>query len=121
MKLTFNIGYFIIFIILFLVEVFIAIYINDKFIRPFVGDMIVVVLIYAFIRIFLDADYKFITLGVFIFSCLVEIGQYFKMVEIFGLGDNQLARIVLGTSFSWLDILSYGVGALFILWWERKK
>ena len=39
-------------VIIFLVEVCIALFVRDRFIRPYVGDMLVVVLIYTFLRIF---------------------------------------------------------------------
>ena len=40
---------FIIAIFTFLIEVIIALFINDKIIRPFVGDILVVVFMYYFI------------------------------------------------------------------------
>ncbi|MFT5385169.1 MAG: hypothetical protein ACI81W_002574, partial [Saprospiraceae bacterium] len=35
---------------LFLIEVGIAVFIQDRIIRPYIGDLLVVILIYCFIR-----------------------------------------------------------------------
>ena len=56
---------------------------------------------------------------VLLFSYLVEVLQYFNFVEIIGLQDNKLARIVIGTSFSWWDILFYTLGILFVILVEK--
>ena len=39
--------------LLFLTELFIGAFVHDRLIRPYVGDMLVVVLIYTFLRIFI--------------------------------------------------------------------
>ena len=120
MKFKFNLKYLLAFIILFLIELFIALYVRDKIIRPFIGDMLVVILIYAFVRAFISANYKKIAWGVFAFACFVEVCQYFKIVEILGLQNNELAVIVIGTTFTWGDILAYFVGILLVLFYERR-
>jgi DNA integrity scanning protein DisA with diadenylate cyclase activity len=120
MKFKFNPRYLFVFIILFLIELFIALYVRDKIIRPFVGDMLVVILIYVFVRTFIAADYRKIAFGVFIFACFVEVCQYFKIVEILGLQNNEWAVIVIGTTFTWGDILAYFIGTLVILFYERR-
>ena len=38
------------FIIVFIIEAIIAVFIHDNFIRPYFGDVLVVVLIYCFIK-----------------------------------------------------------------------
>ena len=40
-------------IILLITEVLIALYVHDDFIRPYVGDAIVVIVIYTFVRIWM--------------------------------------------------------------------
>ena len=39
-------------LVLLAIEVLIALFVHDSFVRPYVGDMLVVVVIYAFVRIF---------------------------------------------------------------------
>ena len=54
-----------------LIEVLIAIYVHDAFVRPYIGDVLVVVVIYTFIRIFVPERCKLLPLYVFIFAALV--------------------------------------------------
>lgn len=104
-------------LVIFAVEVCIALFVHDAFIRPFVGDIIVIWFVYYFIRAFVNCKPIYIALFTLAFSFAVEIGQYFKLVAVLGLEDNKLARIIIGTSFSWWDMLCYviGFGFLFLL------
>ncbi|MEM9216490.1 MAG: DUF2809 domain-containing protein [Cyanobacteria bacterium P01_F01_bin.150] len=95
---------------LFIVEVYIAIYVRDDFIRPYMGDFLVVILIYALIRGLFKFSMQSTAVGVLIFSFVVEILQYFNIVELLGLGDSNIARIVIGTTFVWEDLLAYSLG-----------
>ena len=38
--------------VIFCIEALIALYVRDNFIRPYVGDILVVVLVYSFVRMF---------------------------------------------------------------------
>lgn len=121
--LRFNLRFFVLMLVIFAVEVCIALFVHDNFIRPFVGDIIVVWFIYYFIRAFVNCKPSYIALFTLAFSFTVEIAQYFKLVTILGLEDNKLARIVIGTSFSWWDLLCYliGFGFLFLLDKDLRK
>lgn len=116
----FHSGYFIAAFVLFIVEVLIALYVNDSFIRPYLGDVLVVILIYCFTRTFFNTPVLATTIGVLAFSFLVEILQYFQIVHHLGLQHNKLARIVIGTSFAWEDLIAYAVGSTLILLVEKK-
>lgn len=100
---------------LFAAEVFIGKYVDDKIIRPYGGDFLVIMLIYCFVRSFLDISVLKCALGVLIFSFSIEILQYFNLVEKLGLGHIKLARIVIGTSFAWTDLLMYTLGTLTVV------
>jgi hypothetical protein len=115
----FNRNYLLIALLIFIVEVLIALFVNDRFIRPYVGDVLVVVLIYCFAKAFLNLPAVQVALGVLAFSFAIEIMQYFKLVELLGLGGNELARIVIGTSFAWEDFLAYTAGILLVRAFER--
>jgi len=115
MKLTFNLKFLFIFVAIFVVEVLIAKFLHDAFIRPFGGDVLVVILIYAFFRIFLKTNYKKLAFGVLIFSFIIEILQAVHYVEWLGLQNSRLWSTVLGTSFSIYDLLAYFVGYLICL------
>ena len=108
--------YGILFLAILATEVFIALYIRDDFIRPYVGDMLVTVLICCFVRLFIPEKFRFVPLFVFLFSALVETGQYFDFVKLLGLDNNVLISTLLGRTFSVADIICYGIGcAIFAL------
>jgi len=119
--LTFNRTYFIITITIFVIEVLIALFLNDNFIRPYFGDVLVVILIYCFIKTFLNCSYWVVALFVLLFSFTVETLQYYKIIETLGLQNNKIARTVIGTSFSWKDIACYLAGILIIIIIERTR
>jgi hypothetical protein len=112
--------YIILTIVLFLTEVLIAVYVHDSIIRPNVGDFLVVILLYCFVRGFFNVNVIKAAISVLIFSYIVEFLQYLHIVQILGLEKNKIARIVIGSSFSWVDILCYTLGILFVLIFERK-
>jgi len=107
--------YTILFIILLLSELYIGFFVNDTIIRPYIGDLLVVILIYSFIRIFIHNSYLIIALSTFIFACLVEFAQYYDVISWLGLEDSKTARVLIGTSFSWIDILAYFGGFILII------
>lgn len=118
---VFNKIYLFLTITLFCAEVFIALFVNDRFVRPFVGDVLVVILIYCFLRIFLNFSYLKISFGVLIFAFIIEILQYFDFVKLIGFENNRIISVALGRTFSWLDVLAYAVGFLLILFFEKIR
>lgn len=119
MKLRFNWLYFILTLLIFAIEVLIAVYVHDDFIRPYVGDFLVVVLIYCFVRSFLQAPVIPVALAVLVFSYVVETLQYFNVVKLIGLEHSRIANIVIGNYFTWTDILSYTLGIGFTILVEK--
>lgn len=117
--LKFNYKYLILAILLFLIEVIIALYAHDEIIRPYIGDVLVVILLYCLVKSFINASVISTALSVLAFSYLIEILQYFHYVEWFGLGENTLANIILGTSFAWTDLLAYTAGIPVVLLSEK--
>ncbi|MGD1857325.1 MAG: DUF2809 domain-containing protein [Leptolyngbyaceae cyanobacterium] len=113
--MRFNAYYFYWTVLLFVTEVYIAVFVKDDFVRPYMGDFLVVILIYTFVRTFFKYSMISTAIGVLLFSFLVEILQYFKIVELLGLGSSQLARTVIGTTFVWEDFIAYTLGILMTL------
>lgn len=107
------------FAVLFAIEVVIALFVRDRFIRPYGGDILVTVLLCCFIRIFFPVKIKLLPLWVFLFSVFVEAMQYINIVHLLGLGNIAFFRVIVGTSFSFIDILCYGVGCLLFLLAEK--
>ena len=115
-----RIVYGIITALIFLSEVYIALYVSDDFIRPYFGDVLVTALICCFIRIIFPLDEYLVKeksvwllpIGVFGFSILVEIAQYFNYVDLLGLGHIQFFRVIMGTGFALEDIWCYAAGCI---------
>ena len=111
--------YFFWLVSLFLTELYIAVYVHDDFIRPYVGDVLVVILLYVMARAFFTVSILTAAIGTLVFSFGVEILQYFKIVEVLGLGKYSIARTIIGTTFSWEDLISYSVGFVILLCCEK--
>ena len=113
--LTFNLKYFIIFLSLFWVEVLIAVFMHDAIIRPFFGDFLAVIVLYCFLKSFLKFRNLVLAFGSLCFAYFIEILQYFDFLAFSGLKKYKILAIVLGSSFSWGDILAYTLGILLII------
>ena len=118
---VFKKNYFLLAVLLFAIEVFIALFIKDRFIRPYIGDLLVVILIYYFLRSFWNQSPRVIALTTLIFSFAIEFLQYFKLVDLLGLSEYPLARIVIGTTFHWADLVAYAVGVVLVYLIDRKN
>ena len=83
--------------------------------------MLVVVVIYAFIRSWIPEKVKLLPLYIFIFATGVEILQYFEIVKVLGLEQNAFIRTIIGSTFDGKDIICYGAGCLFLVAVEKVK
>lgn len=114
-NIKFNAAYFRLASFIFTIETLIALYVNDNFVRPYIGDVLVVILIYCFIKSFLEVKVLSTALFVLLFAFTIEYLQYLNIIEKLGLQNSKIARTVIGTSFSWVDILTYIVGILIVI------
>jgi len=121
MKLGFSLKYLLAFIAFFAVIVAIAIFVPGGFIRHHFGDILIVVFMYCFVRIFVRNQAKLLPLYIFAFATLVEIGQYFDLVYILGLENSRFARIIIGATFDPLDIAMYFMGCVLIFGFEMWR
>ncbi|MGV3601196.1 MAG: DUF2809 domain-containing protein [Dyadobacter fermentans] len=111
-------NYLIAALVIFISEIVIALYVHDDFVRPWVGDVLVVVLLYCFLRGITRLNVTSAAWLVLIFSWLVEALQYLRIVEILGLESNAVARTIIGTTFSWSDIVAYTLGIVLVVGFE---
>ena len=122
--LTFNRKYFLFAVIIFVIEVLIALYVKDRFIRPYVGDALVVILIFCFIKSFINLPVIPVAIFVLLFAFTIELLQYLKIVEKLGLQKSEFARVVIGTLFEWIDLVAYVVGIVVVVavekFWLKK-
>lgn len=115
MKLQFSLKYLLLTVFIFLVEVLIATKLSGIFfVRAYLGDVIVVMLLYTFVKSFVKVNNEKLILGILIFSFLIEFAQYFHIAEKLGFRPGSLMYIVIGNSFSWIDNLCYAIGCLIL-------
>lgn len=118
-------------IVLFTIEVLIAFNDYSHFIRSYVGDMLVTLLLYCLIRAFLDIRDRRLPWLVFAFAVIIELSQLAGLAEVLGGKPGSVLWVVLGNTFDVKDIVSYFVGcviaaiileaerALIMPWWKR--
>lgn len=115
----FNRKYCALAISLFIIEVLIALYMHDAFIRPYAGDFLVVILLYCMVRSVWQAPVLKVAIGVLIFSYIVETLQYFNFVKLIGLSHSRVATIIIGNHFAWEDIIAYTLGIAVVILIEK--
>lgn len=115
----FNLRYFIISILLLIIEIGIALYAHDDIIRPYFGDYLVVILMYCFMRSICSISALKTAVFVLILSYFIEIMQYFNWVHLLHLDDSTIANIVMGNYFAWMDLLMYTLGILTVVLLEK--
>lgn len=102
-------------LILLIIEILIAAFVQDKFIRPYLGDFLVVILLYCFLMaVTSKISVLKALLLVLIFSFTIEFLQLVDIVKVLQYQPPKFVMIVLGSSFSFWDLLAYTLGILFI-------
>jgi len=104
--------YAVLFAVLTLTEIYIALFVTNTFVRSYLGDVFITLLICFFVQAIFSKRIKFLPLYVFIFSVAVEIGQYFDVVKLLGLENYKIISVWFGRCFSFYDIICYAVGCL---------
>lgn len=107
------------FAVLLIIEIFIALFVRDNFVRPYVGDMLVTVLLCALLRIIFPEKQPLLPLYVFLFAAAVEVAQFFDIVKLLGLEKISFLSVIIGRTFSFADIICYAVGCLLFFVAER--
>ena len=97
---------------LLLIEIIIALFVRDAFVRPYVGDVLVVVLLYCVVRTFIRKEIKLLPVYIFIFASFVEVLQFFNVASLLHLDMVPALRVIVGATFDWTDILFYFIGAM---------
>lgn len=96
-------------LLLLTVEVCIALFVQDRIIRPYIGDVLVVVMLYTFVKIFLPKKQVLLPLWIFLFAVGVECLQLIHITDLLEVRSRFL-RILIGTSFDVKDIFCYAIG-----------
>jgi hypothetical protein len=112
--------YTLLFVAILAIEIFSALEVHDQLVRPFIGDVLVVILIYCFVRALFAVPTIPTLIGVFAFACAIEVSQYFELVKRLHIEHNPVLRVALGTHFDPLDFVAYAVGSL-ITWLAERR
>jgi len=103
--------YIIGFVLLVAAEVCIGVFYFNFFIRAYIGDVIVVWVLYCLFRSFVPKKFSSygVALGILAFSFAVEFLQKLRIADVLGI-ENQFLRIIIGTSYAAEDLLCYAAG-----------
>ncbi|GAA4498825.1 hypothetical protein GCM10023172_16500 [Hymenobacter ginsengisoli] len=96
-------------------EGLIARFAHDHFIRPYAGDFLITIFLYCLGRALTRWPAGRVLVGALLLSYLVELTQYAHLLAALGWQHVRVARLVLGSAFSWADMLAYTLGALLVL------
>ena len=121
MKLQFNKTYFMLTILLFIIEVCIATFLKTGFIRHTVGDYLVVILMYCFFKSFIKGNHLRITISVLVFSFAIEFLQLANILKPLNLQNSQAAKLILGSTFNFSDLVAYTLGIITVIIVELKS
>ncbi|MDO7843305.1 ribosomal maturation YjgA family protein [Sphingomonas immobilis] len=106
-------------LLVFAIEVAIALFVDDGFVRPYLGDSLAVVLVYLAIRACIRLGVTPAVLAAVAIAFAVEVSQYFHLVRLLGLEWSAVARCVLGTGFDPQDFAAYLAGGALAFAGER--
>ena len=118
--IKFNKAYFFLFLSLLIIEACIAYFLKTGFIRHSFGDFLVVILIYCFLKSFINLKPIYIALIVLFISFGIEFLQLFNLLEKLNLTENKIAKTVLGNTFHINDLIAYTLGIITVLIVENK-
>lgn len=107
--------------ILLTVEILIALFVRDSFVRPYLGDALAVALVYCAFSATLDLRPLPAAALAFAVAVVIEFGQYAQILRTVGLDGNVIARTVLGSGFDPHDFLAYAAGAIAVLAIEATR
>jgi len=120
MNIKLNKTYLTISILLLITEVLIAVYLKTGFIRHTFGDFLATILLYTFFKSFFKLNSIKLGISVIIFAFIIEFSQWINILEIIGLENNHLVKVILGSTFQFTDLVAYTLGIIFILAIEFK-
>ena len=100
------------------VEIYIAVCVKGGFVRHYLGDVLAVILLYAFVRAIFSAPPSNLALKIFAFAAALELVQYFGVVQILGV-ENKILKIIIGGTFDFTDLLCYAVGCVLASAYEK--
>ena len=116
--MKFNKIYFTIAMGLLLAEIVIAKY-STGFIRHTFGDYLAVILLYAFIKSFSKLSMLKTSMIVLFIAYSVEFIQLTDLQKIYPSEYSKMLKLLLGTSFSTVDLVAYTLGIATVILLEK--
>lgn len=108
---------------LLLIEIYIGLFVRDRFVRPFLGDVLVTMLLCCLCRAIKPTGVRLLPLYVMAFATVVEVAQYVDLVALVGLEHNAFISTIVGRSYSYKDLICYAVGCglFWVIEWAVKR
>ena len=116
MVIEFNKTYFLLFVTILILEIFIEK--TTGFIRYTLGDFFAVILVYAFIKSFIKISYIFAGLVALGIAFFIEFLQFLDISKYYPENYKFVLQIIIGTSFSFKDLLAYSLGTAITIFIE---
>lgn len=116
-----NKTYLFISVILLIVEIVIAIFVKDQFIRPIFGDYLASILLFYLLAMLLKMSLNKTAVISLSISYTIEGLQFIHILEILNLDKIKILNILVGNSFSWIDILAYTLGITTVVLIHNSK
>ena len=113
-RARFSPRYFAVAIALLAIELLIALFAHDDWVRPLLGDTLAIVWLYAVLKSVWPLPPVRTALALLAGCCALEVAQYFRIVELLGLQHIAAARVIIGTHYDPRDFIAYAAGALAI-------
>ena len=98
------------FLVLLGIEVCIALFVHDSFVRPYIGDVLAVVTVYCGARIVFPQRFRWLSAAVLALAVCVELVQLTDISSLFG--EGSFMSILLGSTFDVHDLLCYAIGGM---------
>ena len=98
-------------ILLLGIEILIGLF-GQGWVRIYLGDVLVVILLYTIVRTIIPnkkMPWFIIPSAILVFAFIVEFLQLWGFCDRFGI-TNELLRIIIGTGFSTVDLICYLIG-----------
>lgn len=106
----------------FLAEVLVATtFARVGFVRSYLSDYLAVIFLYHLAKAVRDFPPRPLAAVVFLTAACIELAQAFHLADVLGFRRGSLPSILLGTHFSWLDLLMYALGCLTCVLTDRPR
>ena len=113
-----RLAFLVVAVLILAVEIYIAVCVNGGFVRHYLGDVLSVILLYAFVRAIFSVTPSNLALKIFAFAAALELAQYFGAVQILGI-ENKILKVMIGGTFDLTDLLCYAVGCILVGIYEK--